>query len=373
MKFIRYYSVIMLICFLLAGCGTSSVSLPEDIPSENNSVEENEQTDPETGSGEESLPEQETRQESERFIENISNNEEGHFTFNPHVFGSRYLEQVGEAKRDAFFAYCDALRNGEDSFACPDQDFAGWCSGRLSNFFFPVAREKVETGAWADGRAEIIYLIPKEEFLAQEKEFEAAITGILNDSISDDYSDFEKILALYEYMTMNYTYDYEMYDHTLEWMDKQSPYRCLTEGRGICNEIAGLYNYLLLQVGIDSEEMGGTVHYSEDYAEGHSWVYVNLGRKCYHIDPTYGLTEDRPPLCYFMMTDKLREERDMFPIEEFTIAAGGDESRKLFEYEAVSSDYSELWNGFYVGMDRTAHEVLYTTGDESVERFSYGE
>ena len=373
MKFIRYYSVIMLICFLLAGCGTSSVSLPEGIPSENNSVEEKEQTDPKTGSGEESLPEQETGQESERFIENISNNEEGHFTFNPHVFGSRYLEQFGEAKRDAFFAYCDALRNGEDSFACPDQDFAGWCSGRLSNFFFPVAREKVETGAWADGRAEIIYLIPKEEFLAQEKEFEAAITGILNDSISDDYSDFEKILALYEYMTMNYTYDYEMYDHTLEWMDKQSPYRCLTEGRGICNEIAGLYNYLLLQVGIDSEEMGGTVHYSEDYAEGHSWVYVNLGRKCYHIDPTYGLTEDRPPLCYFMMTDKLREERDMFPIEEFTIAAGGDESRKLFEYEAVSSDYSELWNGFYVGMDRAAHEVLYTTGDESVERFSYGE
>ena len=358
MKSIRNYLPIFLICLLLAGCGTAgktNASSSAEMPADQSSA---------------SLPEDTP---SERFIENISNNEEGHFTFNPHVFGSRYLEQFGEVTRDAFFAYCDALRNGEDSFACPDQDFAGWCSGRLSNFFFPVAREKIETGAWADGRAKIIYLIPKEEFLAQEKEFEAAITGILNDSISNDYSDFEKILALYEYMTMNYTYDYEMYDHTLEWMDKQSPYRCLTEGRGICNEIAGLYNYLLLQVGIDSEEMGGTVHYSGDYAEGHSWVFVNLGGKCYHIDPTYGLTEDRPPLCYFMMTDQLREERDMFPIEEFTIAAGGDESRKLFEYEAVSSDYSDLWNGFYVGMDRAAHEVLYTTGDESVERFSYGE
>ena len=182
MKSIRNYLPIFLICFLLAGCGTagrtnasssaeipadqSSASLPEGIPSENNSVEEKEQTDPKTGSGEESLPEQETGLESERFIENISNNEEGHYAFNPHVFGSRYLEQFGEAKRDAFFAYCDALRNGEDSFACPDQDFAGWCSGRLSNCFFPVAREKVETGAWADGRSKIIYLIPKEEFLA---------------------------------------------------------------------------------------------------------------------------------------------------------------------------------------------------------------
>ena len=63
----------------------------------------------------------------------------------------------------------------------------------------------------------------------------------------------------------------------------------------------------------------------------------------------------------------------MFPKEEFTLAAGGDESRKLFEYEAASNDYSELWNGYYVGMDRVAHEVLYTTGDESVERFAYAE
>jgi len=38
MKSIRYYSAIFLICFLLAGCGTSSVYLPEDIPSENNSL-----------------------------------------------------------------------------------------------------------------------------------------------------------------------------------------------------------------------------------------------------------------------------------------------------------------------------------------------
>ena len=38
MKSIRYYSAIFLICVLLAGCGTSSVYLPEDIPSENNSL-----------------------------------------------------------------------------------------------------------------------------------------------------------------------------------------------------------------------------------------------------------------------------------------------------------------------------------------------
>ena len=43
-----------------------------------------------------------------------------------------------------------------------------------------MAREKIETGAWSDGRAKIICLITKEEFLAQEKEFEA---------VSSDYSE----------------------------------------------------------------------------------------------------------------------------------------------------------------------------------------
>ena len=47
-------------------------------------------------------------------------------------------------------------------------------------------------------------------------------------------------------------------------IDKQSAYRCLTEKQGICNEFASLYSYLLLQVGIDSEEMGESHHIDYD-------------------------------------------------------------------------------------------------------------
>ena len=306
-------------------------------------------------------------------IENISNNAEGHYTFNPHVFGSRYLEQFGEKMRDALFAYCDALRNGDDYFDCPDQDTAAWCSGRLGHFFCPVAQGNAEAGVCKNGRCRIIYMIPKEEFLEKQKAFEEEIVAILNDCLADDYSDLEKILALYEYMTTNYEYDHEMYEHSLEWMDRQGTCRCLAEKKGICNEIASLYNYLLLQVGIDSEEMGGTVYFGDGTADGHSWVFVTLNGKSYHIDPTYGLTTDRPPLAYFMMTDKIREERDGFPIAEFSLAAWGDQTRKNCEFEATSEDYSDLWYGDYIGMDRAAHEIVFRNYWGNLERFPYAE
>lgn len=307
-------------------------------------------------------------------LETIANNQEGHYTFQPHVFGSRYYEQFGDKTRDAFFAYCDALRNGDDTFACPDQDTLDWCVGRLSCYLFPVALQNIGAGTCQNGTAHIVYKTSKEAFLQKEKAFERDITDILNDCLSDDYNDFEKIIALYEYMTTTYTYDYEMYHHSLEWMDKQSPYRCLTEKKGICCEIAGLYNYLLLQVGIDSEEIAGFSHPSDDGSgEGHSWVFVTLDGASYHVDPTFGLTEVRPDFSYFMMTDQLREERDGFPKKDYSLAAKGDESRKFFDFEATSEKYAELWEGQYVGMDRSTQEIVYTDYDEVEHRFSYAE
>ncbi|MBQ6602876.1 MAG: transglutaminase domain-containing protein [Eubacterium sp.] len=392
MKAVKIFAALLAAGILLAGCGTAEKSGQEtgrsssfDASSENVSEPLSEAiTEPlsesvsETSSGagntevsEISFTEISEIPESEPEPETICSNEEGHYSFNPHVFGSRYLEQFGEEKRDAFFAFVDALRNGEDSFPCPDADTAGWCAGRLQNFFFPVAGSFIEAGVWRDGTAQIVYLIPKEEFLQKEQEFEAAITGILNDCLSDDYNDLEKTLALYEYMTMNHVYDREMAGFSLEWMDRQSPYRCLQEKRGICNEIAGLYNYLLLQAGIDSEEMGGAVHYSTGLTEGHSWVYVTMNGKSYHIDPTYGLTESRPPLCYFMMTDEIREERDCFPRDTYTLAAWGDQTRLHCEFEAADDTFAPMWDSVYLGMNRANQEIVYRDYNGLVHRFSY--
>ena len=375
MKALRLMTAVLLASLLLAGCGKAADLTGKDTEAQISSVTEGQAQEPaltpEPTAEPTPTPTPEPTPEPMPVFENIYNSPEGHYTFQPHVFGSRYLEQFGEEMRDTFFAYCDALRNGDDTFPCPDQETFGWCVGRLSNFFFPVARGDIEAGVCENGVATLRYTVPKEEFLQKEREFEESVVNILNYCLGDDYSDLEKIIALYEYMTTQYTYDQEMYEQSLELMDQQSPYRCLTEKQGICVEIAGLYNYLLLQVGIDSEEMGGTVHFTEDTAEGHSWVYVTLDGESYHIDPTYGLTYDRPPLCYFMMTDEIRETRDGFPIAEFTLGAKGDESRAFFTYEATDDRYAPLWDGYYIGLDREAKEIVYEDPDGTVKRFSY--
>lgn len=356
----RVMAGLLLVCFLITGCRAAGPAGGETAPEGASAAATAEEASA-----------AETADPADPVIENISNNQEGHYSFQPHVFGSRYLEQFGEETRDAFFAYCDALREGRDTFPCPDQNTLDWCVGRLSHFFFPVASQNVTAGVCEDGTAGIVYLIPPEEFVQKQKDFEEQITGILNDCLGDDYNDLEKILALYEYMTTRYTYDYEMYEHALEWMDLQSPYRCLTEKTGICNEIASLYNYLLLQVGIDSEEMGGHYVLSDGISESHSWVYVTLDGEFYHIDPTYGLTTDRPPLAYFMMTDAIREDRDWFGRETYTLAARGDETRDYFTFEAVSDKYSPLWEGDYMGMDRGSREIVYRDLEGDLHRFSY--
>ena len=158
----------------------------------------------------------------------------------------------------------------------------------------------------------------------KETEFEAQIVSILNDCISDDYTDLEKVMALYEYMCSNYTYDYDMNEQAGERSDELSAYRCLIERKGICCEIASLYNYLLLQVGIDSETIGGATT-SSDVIEGHSWVLVTIDGQHYHVDPTWGMDEGRARLHYFLMTDEARVDRDSFDFESMDVGGKADE------------------------------------------------
>ncbi|MBR6477793.1 MAG: hypothetical protein IKS85_05035, partial [Lachnospiraceae bacterium] len=274
-KRIRKQLLAIMICLVItvtgfAGCacaGREGLSATENITAAGTASDE-EQSAEQTLSSEsdEAESSEEVLEEApKKKIENYRNNEEGHYEFKPHVFSKKYLEYHGEGIMKSFFNMVDALRAGEDTFECTDENAYGWCTGgRLINYFFPVATGCIEpmqgtgSGAYQNGVGKINYTIPKEEFLEREKAFEEMVVSILNTSISDDYDDFEKCLGLYEYVTMNYRYDYYVYEHLNELpFNYTSTYRCFEEKHGICCEIAGMYNYLLLQCGIDSEECGG--------------------------------------------------------------------------------------------------------------------
>lgn len=305
--------------------------------------------------------------------ENGSNNDGSHYTFNPHVFSTFYLKEHGTDRRDIFFRYVDALRAGADGFECPNEGYANWSSGKFANMFFPVAGLYADAEYVGNGWAQITYKIPKEEFLEKERDFEKRIEAILNDVLEDDYTEFEKALALYEFLTEYTVYDYEMMEHNEEWADRQSSYRVLTEKRGICGEIAILYQYLALQCGVDMDEcVGMPVNPADDM---HAWDYIKLDGKGYLIDATWGMTAKRMPILeYFLFTDELREKRDGYSTDSVDVGFNGlYGARKVYSFEAVDTRYSALWEGSFVAFDENEKCIFYRDRDGAMHRFDYGE
>lgn len=88
--------------------------------------------------------------------------------------------------------------------------------GQYPYLLFPVIDEYIdiptEGPAFTDGVGYFAYTIPYEEFKEKLQEFENIVVGILNKALEDEYSDFEKALALYQYFISHYTYDYDTYN-----------------------------------------------------------------------------------------------------------------------------------------------------------------
>ena len=304
--------------------------------------------------------------------ENMRNNNGSMHAFNPHVFSNFYLKEHGEKAMESFFNYVDAVRAGEDSFECPDPNAVGWVSGRFATYFYPVLNNLTLTEYLGNGVAKIYYNEPKEEISEKIADFDLRICNILSDVIEDDYTDFEKALALYEFMTEYCTYDYEaLYDDDSFWDQHQSGYRVLIEKKGICWEISCLYKYLLLQCGVDIEEAGGDPVNPND--QPHQWNYIILDGQAYLIDATWGLTDNRKPdLDYFLFTDEVRASRDGFAYESFDIADyKNNDMPEIYPYDANDNRYSELWQGTYLAFDQQEKCVFYFDIDNVIHRFDY--
>lgn len=351
-----FYGMIALVvaCFVLTGCGSKQASPDSATPSEASSaidseiaVPEEPDSDPVESTTEENFAESTdvTPEPAEEATEDSSEPREatikqpGHYEFQPKVC-SVYLEEVfGETMCETWFNLVDAVMAGEDTFACPDQHTYDWVTGQFPRLCFPVLTELIDR-AWdrehsvTDGVASFTWLVPKEEAAAQIEEFAAQIEGILNETLEDDYSDFEKALALYDYFAHTYEYDYETEEKMYEaYVEYTTTYRLFQTGIGVCMEIAPAYSYLLMQAGVDATTMIGG---------DHEWSYVRLNGRDYHIDPTFVLS-DKGSLAYFMMNDEQREVTG-FSKDVYFITSNYSRENPHPDYIADDDAFSPLWD-----------------------------
>lgn len=295
----------------------------------------------------------------------------GHYEFKPVVMSSIFLDIMGEDMYEAYKNYIAAVQNSEDEFAVKSERDYDWMIGQFPNKFQPVYEVYTESnygGAYKDGKATFQYKIPKEELAQKEAEFEKFITDILNENLRDDYSDFEKVLALYIYVANNYTYDYDLYDRMkYESVDNINAYRFFTTKHGICAECSTAYSYLLLQAGVDATVCGGN---RESDGEGHAWSYVTINGKNYHVDPTYAMGSSNS-LSFLMMTDEQRYNEGEFKKSTMSIASGYKKVLNGEDYTADDDFFAPLWGGTFVSFDHEKKIINYYDMNGNPAVFDY--
>ena len=303
----------------------------------------------------------------------VSDAPQSHYVFQPKVC-SVYMEEVfGKDMCDAWYNLVDAVMAGEDTFACKDQHTYDWMMGQFPEHCLPIMKELIDL-AWdrehsvINGVASFTYLVPPEEAKARIEGFGQQIEDMLNEIFEDDWSDFEKALALYIYFSDHYVYDYETYMKMYEeYVDYTSCYRFFQTGIGICHEISSAYSYLLLQAGVQATTMSGNRAYDE---AGHQWSFVRINGKNYHIDPTYALGTGGD-LCYFMMTDAQREAEDCYAPATFYAVSHYSRENPHPDYTADDETFRPLWDLSYEAFNHETHTVCGQKQSDYGERTNY--
>lgn len=134
---------------------------------------------------------------------------------------------------------------------------------------------------------------------------------IINENITSDMTDLEKVLAIHKYFANRIAYDYEWLEQLNLTDDKfLYPdiviYQALTTNKGVCHTYTFLCQFAFQQLDIDCLRLST---YMQDSNDAHMWPLVWIDGTAFHIDPTWDRDEDQVSLRYFGMTDEENVER----------------------------------------------------------------
>ncbi len=132
---------------------------------------------------------------------------------------------------------------------------------------------------------------------------------LINENITSDMNELEKVLAIYRYFASRISYDYEwlygldMADDKFLYPDIEI-YQALKTDKGVCHTYTYLCEFALQQLGIECLRFTGEMTDKKD--AGHMWLVVRIDGEYYHCDPTWDSNGAEVGLKYFGMTDEER-------------------------------------------------------------------
>ncbi|MCX7921795.1 MAG: DUF5050 domain-containing protein [Clostridia bacterium] len=127
---------------------------------------------------------------------------------------------------------------------------------------------------------------------------------IISNVIKPGMSDFEKELALHDYVVTHTSYDYENFKNNTLPYESHTPYGVLVKGIGVCDGYARTMQILLHLAGIESITILGESNLYNSNSQlvnsenddkktndginiNHAWNIVKIGQDYYHLDATW--------------------------------------------------------------------------------------
>ncbi|MCD7776007.1 MAG: S-layer homology domain-containing protein, partial [Firmicutes bacterium] len=98
---------------------------------------------------------------------------------------------------------------------------------------------------------------------------------------TDETTDYEKVLAVYDYICENVEYDYAGLSDSSDLL-KYTAYGALIENSAVCQGYAALVYRFITEIGISARMIAGT-----SSGTNHAWNIVKLGSCYYNLDSTW--------------------------------------------------------------------------------------
>ncbi len=125
-----------------------------------------------------------------------------------------------------------------------------------------------------------------------DDEATAIADAIIAQVITDSMSEYEKVIAIYNWMRANISYDHAgIYKRDYgNDPDATSEDRLakdvLVTGTAVCEGYADTFHMFMDKIGISCIEIGGPVTWAND--DAHTWNMVKIDNQWYHVDVTNG-------------------------------------------------------------------------------------
>lgn len=136
---------------------------------------------------------------------------------------------------------------------------------------------------------------------------------LINETITADMTDLEKVLAIYKYFAQRISYDYDWVEALNMSDDKYLfpdivIYQALQSNKGVCHTYTYLCQFAFQQLDIECERASAGM---QDSDSSHMWPVIWLDGVAFHIDPTWDDTYTGVSLRYFGLTDEENVDRGL--------------------------------------------------------------